>query len=925
MADTFQPAIGSDQSVPTGEDKYDVPPPNYRQIGQAFAAGQADFQATQKTAAPTFGKVLLAAVDDVLKFLAMIVGWALSIVLCVVAFIMRLITSIDDSAAPGMQAIVKNSLGHVFGIGDGPHDRKVGQGVDGNKMGVQISKMITDAIRSGVPASAGKTIQPDDTAANNFIALLARMGVEGWIDGFVAEAIGGGHFASVLELLPIMNEVLGLGRQGRRALAPMMKIFVQDPFTAKLHLDYRPAHLSESAIVRQHLSNRLTPDKLDTALGKQGLSPDNIKELVTQARPDLSDADFEFYVTHGFVSEAQYEDRLLNQGWLHDPRQRQLKLPQQRVFSALAAKRWDIWVEAYTRGDIDDAALTAELSTHSWSPEVKSEMEATARLERDLRPKHLTLGQVETMIKAHVMNIDDLRTWMTRENYPLEEQILLEVWLLGEITSADEAHAAKAAKQKAAAEAAIAKAEKAAADAAAAAAKLEVKGVSVATFESLVESGLRSFDEFTAFLQVQGLQPAAIAALEDLLHHKIAAKEAAAAAHDDVLDRAGEKHLSLSQVEAAVIAGVIPIADLQTFMTQQKFAPADIAIALDYVQGKLDAATAKADAAAAAAAAASVKGISLPNLERAARLGLTTPDDYSAALTAAGFDPHAVELMTGILTAQIAADQDTLAQRAAAAARAATREISLPSLERAVITGLQPMSAYQAQLVALGYDPGDVATLVNLLQLQVDNAHDVAEKKAAAAAKLATKNLSLAEIERAVRLHVLSMDQYRRELADIGFSVEDIGVLSASMLAELTAAAAAAAKQASISNTLGAKGVSLAQEQQLVRAGLSSLDAYTAFLRTQGYSAAVAAQLTQLLADQMAQANLAAAKHEIAAARAAQSNISLADEEKAVVQGIKTLDDFAAFLVDLGFNPVDQATLVALLELRIQPAAVPAA
>jgi hypothetical protein len=924
MGDQFTPA-SADQAVPSGQNEYDVAPPNYRQIGQALAAGQADF-AAQSTAAKTgLSDFIAHPLNTLLTWIASGLAMVLSWLLCIVAFIMRLITSVDDGAAPGMQAVVKNSLGHVFGLPTGSTGRKVASGVSGDAMGAQIGTMILNALKSGAPASAGKTLQPDDTAAKNFLAMLAKLGVEGWIDGFIAEAIGGGHFASVLELVPIMNEVLGLGRLSRRALAPLVKILVADPYTWKLHLDYRPALWSESLAIRQYLHGKMKKADLDTALGKHGHSSDIIDAMIDHAQPELSTEEFEYLVAHAQQSVAKYTDRLTAQGWKDSELRYKANLPEQRVIDRIQFKRWDAIVEAFGRGDIDDVRLEEENKTIPASEEIRSLMLGDAHLRRDLHPKHLTLGEVQTMIKAHVMNLDDLRTWMTRENYPVEEQSLLEIYLMGQITTADEAAGAKRQKAidaKTAADARAAKQKQAAADAAA---KAATKGLSIATFESLVENHLRSFDEFTAFLKELNLPAASITALVELLHEKIDTKEATEAAHEALAAAAAIKHLPLSQIEAAVIAGTIPISDLAQFMTQQKFAQTDIDTALTYVQGKIDDATAKAAAAEAAKAAAAVKGISLPNLERAARLGLVAPADYSAALTSAGFDAHSVDLMTAILNSQIAADQNTLAQRAAAAAAAATKNISLPALEKAVIAGLQPMGAYQAQLVALGYDAGDVATLVGLLQLQVDTAADVATKKAAAAAKLGVKNLSLAEIERAVRLGVLSVDQYRADLAGIGFAPADVAILAASILAELAATKAAEAKQAAIAAALKNKGVSLAQEQQLVKDGISTLDAYTAFLRTQGYSDTVAAQLTQLLSDQMDQAALAAQKHADAAARAAQKDISLASEEKAVIDGIRTLDDYDALLVKLGFNDTDQATLIALLELRMPAPEVTAA
>jgi hypothetical protein len=923
MADTFTPPPNTDPAVPAGTDPYDVAAPNFRLIGQMLAAGQADF-AAGKTSTTGLSAFIAHPLDTLLTWLAMGLALILSWVLCIVAFFMRIISSVDDGAAPGMSAVIKNSLAHVFGLpSGGTTHRKIAAEVSGEQTAAQIGQLILNALKSGAPASAGSTLQPSDTAAANFLGLMAKLGVEGWVDGFVAEAIGGEHLASVLELVPIMNDVLGLGRVSRRVLAPLIKVMVADPYTWKLHLDYRPALLPEGAAVREYLRGKLTAAQLDTALGKLGYSPDNIKALINLNTKEVPLSELDYRVAHGHLSIEQALPILKDAGYDDVTARMLLTTAGQKRLDELDAKRMDLYVAAYERGEIDEPTMRAAIDASFITDAEKALQDAMAITKRQLNVKHLSLGDVEKMIKAHIMNLDDLRIWMTRENYPPEEQIFLELYLLAEISNADQATAAKKAKAAAAAAAAAARLEKQKADAAAAAAKLATKGVTTATFESLVEQGLRTFDDFTAFLKLQGLPAASIADLVDLLHQKIAAKQAAQTAHDAVTTAAAEKHLPLSQIEAAVLAGTLPIADLQTFMQDQKFAAEDISTAMGYIQGKLDDAAAKAAAATAAKAAAAVKGISLPNLERAARLGLTTPADYAAALTAAGFDPHSADLMTAILNAQIETDQATVAQRKAAAAKAAQKQISLPALEQAVIAGLKPMGAYSAELSTLGYDAADVATMTELLQLQVDHAHDVATAKAAAAAKLAEKHVSLSEVERAVKLGVLSIDYYRAQLTAAGFTPADVDILAASLLAELAASRAAAARRAVVAGALGAKGVSLAQEEKLVRDGLSTLDAYTAFLVNQGYSAATAAQLTQLLSDEIAQATTAAATHAAAVARAAQKHISLAAEEKSVVDGIRTLDDYAAMLVSLGFDTVDQETLIALLQERL-PAPVAA-
>jgi hypothetical protein len=100
------------------------------------------------------------------------------------------------------------------------------------------------------------------------------------------------------------------------------------------------------------------------------------------------------------------------------------------------------------------------------------------------------------------------------------------------------------------------------------------------------------------------------------------------------------------------------------------------------------------------------------------------------------------------------------------------------------------MSDYQLELSVLGYDATDQASLVELLQLQIDHAKDVATKHAAAAAKMAARHLSLADLEAAVKLGVTSIDDYKAQLAIDGWSAADIELLATSLLDEISAARA---------------------------------------------------------------------------------------------------------------------------------------
>src|SRR5215469_1990 len=191
MAGFFTPFPDTEQPTPSGTDSYGVSTPNYRVIGQALGSGLKD----AGIGGPKSGWItnfFLHPVSTILTFLAYIIAFLVAKFLCILSFLMRLVTSIDDAAAPGIDSVVRASLEHVFGIEvGGSPARGVAGGVRGEDTAKKIGKQINGALARSVAASQGNTLQPSTAAADKFLGQMARMGVEGWIDGFVAEAVGG--------------------------------------------------------------------------------------------------------------------------------------------------------------------------------------------------------------------------------------------------------------------------------------------------------------------------------------------------------------------------------------------------------------------------------------------------------------------------------------------------------------------------------------------------------------------------------------------------------------------------------------------------------------------------------------------------------------------------------------------------------------
>jgi hypothetical protein len=906
MGDFFlsQPGGGAPPPEP------DIPAPDFKQVGQGISAG---FDATD-----FWGRLLKKFVDTLGAIVAGILAAIVAGAAWVAARFVDILTRADENSNAAYGQLTAATLEHLFGVQINPSD-VAGRGDRGRR--VVAAKSIGDAVFKSLfaaaPTSGAGGLQPSSSASEQYLQTVIHLGLEGWMETWIVDALSLHDLQRFGELKDVMAEMLGLSRLTRRVLAPPMKILVEDPYTWLLNDRYRPTLLPHELACRQFLRGAIQRDQLDQILGWQGWSPANIDYLINSNRKFLALQDLDYQIQRGLMTQLDAVQYLQDQGWERDAATIQV--------SMLHDKRIDVYRKdlilaaetAFVAKDIDIDQFQQIVLTSGLPDEEQTWLIKVAGMKREMRFKRLTLGEVETMIKAGIMNVDDLRAWMVRENYRLEDMQNLELLLIDQTTTA--AAAAKTKSDKAAAAKKKADDAKAAAQAKqkAAAAQLATKGISLAEAKQLVKDRQWTFDQYSAFLTAHGESPSAVTDLVQLLHEELDAAAAAQAVRDQARATAGEKEIPLAQYEAGVKAGTFSLAEFQDFLKAQKYGQDDIDTLVALMQSELDAAKVKADAKSKAAAKAKTKQINLPELERAVRLGLAPVSSYQAALVAVGEDPTSTDLLVGILKDQMAADTAAAVKRQEAALKAGSQGLSLAQAEQAVIDGVQPMSAYTLFLGKLGLNAADVDALRQLLQLRVDHQATVTEKQKAAEAKAAATSLSLGELQRATKLGVLSIDQYTGFLARIGVPPDDQVILRTSMLADLQKMAAANQTRTSAASRLAKQGLSLAQEEAAVIAGVESVDLFQSNLQSQGVSDSDIGVLVDLVTLKRDQAAAAADKRAQAEAKAADKDPSLAKEESLVTAGVITMDDYGAYLKELGLDDLDIAELEAALAQKI--------
>jgi hypothetical protein len=239
------------------------------------------------------------------------------------------------------------------------------------------------------------------------------------------------------------------------------------------------------------------------------------------------------------------------------------------------------------------------------------------------------------------------------------------------------------------------------------------------------------------------------------------------------------------------------------------------------------------------------------------------------------------------------------------------REAPIGDVARAARLGLIPIQVYLDRLTRDGWTAEAVALETDLLVTEIAQTQAARDKRDALDAAATDRGLSLDQTARAVMGHKAPIEAYTAAARLAGYSDDAAATLTALLGDELAAADAAAARRTAIAGELTARSLSLAQLEAGVLAGERSLDAYEATVRSYGYAEDDAALLAGLVARKLEIQTAAAERKGTLAADDAKRELARADYETGVVNGLRSLDDYAAWLTAAEYDAGDVELLVA--------------
>jgi hypothetical protein len=834
----------------------------------------------------------------------------------------------EQAIAPIAERAVGPILAGLFGAdaGAGDFSRRMGQGG-----GDGAARSIVAGFIKAITGGASGPIEPSDDGATRIAAAAVASSIESSINALIPELVSDflpfdlGKISALTELPEGILRSLGVGRLVRRALTPYVNATCATPALWAANKQYRPTLLPTGVIAKQVARGRLSQDDAGELLARHGYRDGDQDAIINDALKFMGVSELFDLVRAGEWGLSDATQHLTDDGYDEGTAGALLDVQKIRLIRTFSEELALLAVDAFGAGRIDEGTLGAYVHGTGLDDQDAARYTERAHAKRVLTAKPLTSAEAEAAVIAGVLAMPDYRDALRLENRTDDAITTLDLLLRQKLdakksTAQHKADQAAELAQQKAYKLAAAQAKQTAHDAAVAAAKRgKPADLKAAYLRGLIP--ITRVQEAWAPLYDADTVATLTATLEDQRAAIVKQQQA----RDQAVARAAQRGIDVPALEAAVLNGVLTIGQFRDRLTGLKFDAADADVIAATLQAKMQAAADAKTLHDQAVAAAKVKHIDLPTLELLVRRGHRTIADFNATLARLGYDDVAIAALDDRLQLAIDDDRKAAQLKADAAAKAADKGVSLAQAQRAVVLGITTPAAFGTYLIAAGFDVPAQQTLV--AEATADRAAAVAAqlRRTAADARRDARVVPVATLAKAARLGVISPATYTTVLTARGYSSDDVALETDLLTQEIANARAAQQKHAAAAAAAQQKHVSLAQLDAAVVDGALPIDVYTARVIALGFSPADATLIAGVVADKAAVVQAAAARRAALATADAGREASRADQAKAVTDGIQTLDQYRAWLVEQKYGADDVDLEVALLQATLDKAAAKAA
>jgi hypothetical protein len=394
-----------------------------------------------------------------------------------------------------------------------------------------------------------------------------------------------------------------------------------------------------------------------------------------------------------------------------------------------------------------------------------AQQQAAADARKRAASRSIDVGGIEAAVMENVLSLADFRARLDQLRFTPADADLLTATLAARKKDADAAAALRAD----------------------AAARAKTRSIDLGRAETLVIRGHGTLAQYDALLVTLGYDDASRAAMVDLLRLRVDDYQKAQQLRARDTGTRDASGLTIDDVRRGVVLGLRPIADYDARLVRAGYSADAVALLVATTQADADAATIARKRRGDVPPGRGADALPIAVLARAVRFGFVDPGVYQARLAAVGYSGDEIAIEMDLLTVEIATTRAQQQRREQLIQQQTDRGLTLQQLAAAVRAGEASIDDYRGRAAALGYTPADVDLLVAVLADEVTARADAEARRVTIDGELAARQLSLGELEKAVGANLRTLEQYRQQLVNWGYSDADAQVLASLLGAKLAA------------------------------------------------------------------------------------------------------------------------------------------
>ncbi len=330
-----------------------------------------------------------------------------------------------DPIVPRVSSLVLNELlGGEFDVGMFPGD----EGFDAHIQRAEaIGNLFIKNFTQELTASNNVEDIDGQAGAARFAGMIINFGVATALLGLAGELSSAGLFKDFRLIGEQVSSGLGLSKQMRLMLKPIIKTLIATPFQYDLNQQFHPQRFTPAEVINPFAQTLMDHATIVRDLELQGWDPDRAEKLIRLHAKRLTVADIELFFRYGSAGRDFAISQLGDLGYLPDLAGSVLNAEDLRRADSVLKTLVDAIETRVVDGQITTAEFSTLLDALPLGDTEKRMRLATVQYKTKSPHKSLTLAQAQKAFTEGLWTLDQLDAFLTRDGYSADDSETLQL------------------------------------------------------------------------------------------------------------------------------------------------------------------------------------------------------------------------------------------------------------------------------------------------------------------------------------------------------------------------------------------------------------------------------------------------------------------------------------------------------------------